>query len=93
LFCVFKGIEASEAKTEINNIVQELRLFTFLDNQVCNLSGGQQRRVAVAIALLGKCDYVVLDEPTAGLDPTSRRELWDILKKIKFNRKVLMATH
>jgi len=53
LFCVFKGIEAIEAKTDIDNIVQELRLSSFLDNQVSNLSGGQQRRVAVAIALLG----------------------------------------
>jgi len=93
LFSVFKGLIASEIQVEIDKIVQELRLHTFLDKQASNLSGGQQRRLAIAVALLGNCDFVVLDEPTAGLDPTSRRELWDLLKKTKYNRKILMSTH
>jgi len=83
LFSVFKGLSSSEIKVEIDKIIQELRLHTFIHKQACNLSGGQQRRLAIAVALLGKCDFVVLDEPTAGLDPTSRRELWDLLKKTK----------
>jgi len=74
----------------VNN---ELRLNTFIDKQVYCLSGGQKRRLSISIAMLGESDLVVLDEPTAGLDPTSRRELWDLLKKTKYNRKILMSTH
>jgi len=70
-----------------------LRLQSFINKQAENLSGGQKRRLAISISLIGDCEFVVLDEPTAGLDPTSRRELWDLLKKTKFNRKILMSTH
>lgn len=64
-----------------------------MHKQADKLSGGQKRRLSIAISLIGNCEFVVLDEPTAGLDPTSRRELWDLLKKMKYNRKLLMSTH
>jgi ABC-2 type transport system ATP-binding protein len=59
-----------------------------------NLSGGQQQRLAVATALVGNPDLIFLDEPTTGLDPSSRRELWSIIESFKAeNKTVLLTTH
>lgn len=58
-----------------------------------NLSGGQKRKVNVGIALLGGSKIVLLDEPSSGLDPTARRRLWDMLKRHKQNRIIILTTH
>jgi ABC-2 type transport system ATP-binding protein len=58
------------------------------------LSGGQQQRLAVAIALVGDPELLFLDEPTTGLDPQSRRQLWDVIKDLRDrSRTVLLTTH
>ena len=62
--------------------------------QVGKLSGGQKQRLAVACALIGDPELLFLDEPTTGLDPQSRRQLWDILRALKSQgRTVLLTTH
>lgn len=61
---------------------------------VKNLSGGQKQRLAVATALVGDPELIFLDEPTTGLDPTSRRQLWDIIREFrKQGRTILLTTH
>jgi len=70
-----------------------LNLTNFIDKLAINLSGGQKRRLSIALALLGDSDIVILDEPTAGLDPTSRRKLWELLKKVKLGKSIIMSTH
>ena len=61
---------------------------------VKKLSGGQKQRLAVATALVGDPELILLDEPTTGLDPTSRRQLWDIIETFKAqNRTVMLTTH
>ena len=59
---------------------------------VKNLSGGQKQRLAVATALVGDPDLIFLDEPTTGLDPTSRRELWEIIESFTAAGKTVMLT-
>jgi ABC-2 type transport system ATP-binding protein len=62
--------------------------------QVGKLSGGQKQRLAVACALVGDPKLLFLDEPTTGLDPQSRRQLWDILRTLRSQgRTVLLTTH
>ena len=61
---------------------------------VVNLSGGQRQRLAVACALVGDPDLLFLDEPTTGLDPQSRRQLWDIIRALRDRgRTILLTTH
>lgn len=64
------------------------------DAWIQNLSGGQKQRIAVATALVGNPELLFLDEPTTGLDPTSRRQLWEIVENFKReNKTVLLTTH
>jgi len=64
------------------------------DTWVKNLSGGQKQRLAVATALVGKPDLIFLDEPTTGLDPTSRRQIWEIVESlIGAGKTILLTTH
>jgi ABC-2 type transport system ATP-binding protein len=62
---------------------------------VVNLSGGQRQRLALGISLLNKPKILMLDEPTTGLDPNARREIWSILHKLKddFQTSLILTTH
>jgi len=63
-------------------------------SRVGNLSGGQKQRLAMACALVGDPDFLFLDEPTTGLDPQARRQLWDLIEKFKASgRTILLTTH
>lgn len=68
-----------EAKKNCEKILTQLQLQDKKNDFNCNLSGGQQRRLQLAIALAGNAPVLILDEPTTGLDPENRRHLWDIL--------------
>ena len=63
-------------------------------SRVGNLSGGQKQRLALACALVGDPDFLFLDEPTTGLDPQARRQLWDLIDRFKLaGRTILLTTH
>ena len=63
------------------------------DTQAQNLSGGTKRKLSVALALVADSRLVLLDEPTAGMDLTARRRLWDMLKDYKSDRIMILTTH
>ncbi|KAK3841772.1 MAG: P-loop containing nucleoside triphosphate hydrolase protein [Linnemannia gamsii] len=63
------------------------------DRQVKGLSGSERRRISIVIALLGDNRVIFLDEPSAGLDPEVRRVIWNIVKRVKVNRTVVLTTH
>lgn len=74
--------------------IDQVALGEKADAQVGKLSGGQKQRLAVACALVGDPELLFLDEPTTGLDPQSRRQLWDILRVLRSQgRTVLLTTH
>jgi ABC-2 type transport system ATP-binding protein len=74
--------------------LEEVSLTDKADSYVGKLSGGQKQRLAVALALVGDPELIFLDEPTTGLDPQSRRQLWDILRRFKSEgRTILITTH
>ena len=77
-----------------DDILEELQLTEKADAWVGKLSGGQKQRLAVATALVGNPRILFLDEPTTGLDPQSRRQLWDIVRAFqKKGGTVLLTTH
>ena len=78
----------------VENVLEELSLTEKADAMVGKLSGGQKQRLAVATALVGGPRILFLDEPTTGLDPQSRRQLWEIIHQFQRQRgTVLLTTH
>lgn len=57
------------------------------------MSGGQKRKLSVAISMIGNSKIIMLDEPTSGMDTTARRRLWDMLKKNKSDKIIILTTH
>jgi len=91
LFASFYG----EKKDRVSEVIQLVRLDEKKKSYVINLSGGQRQRLALGIALLNHPKILLLDEPTTGLDPNARREIWQILLELKKNSKtsLLLTTH
>jgi ABC-2 type transport system ATP-binding protein len=82
------------AQRRLDELIARLNLAPFLDQQAMKLSGGQRQRLLLALALVNDPDVVFLDEPTTGLDPQARRNLWDLVRDIKREgRTVLLTTH
>jgi ABC-2 type transport system ATP-binding protein len=78
----------------VGEVMAEVGLTEKRGSWVVKLSGGQRQRLAVACALVGDPDLLFLDEPTTGLDPQSRRQLWDIIRSLRARgRTILMTTH
>jgi len=81
-------------KKRMNNLTEALGLTPFLDYTVVNLSGGWQRKTAIACALMHEPKILVLDEPTAGLDTQSRHMLWDMIRQLnKAGTTIFLTTH
>eukprot|EP00427_Karlodinium_veneficum_P039784 CAMPEP_0169281920 /NCGR_PEP_ID=MMETSP1016-20121227/56577_1 /TAXON_ID=342587 /ORGANISM="Karlodinium micrum, Strain CCMP2283" /LENGTH=364 /DNA_ID=CAMNT_0009370703 /DNA_START=504 /DNA_END=1595 /DNA_ORIENTATION=- len=83
-----------DVQKEIVEILKALGIAVKTDCKCGDLSGGQKRRLWVATALVGKAPVVFLDEPTSGMDPSSRRELWSLLLRMKGQgRTIIFTTH
>uniref|UniRef100_A0A8D3BI65 P-type phospholipid transporter n=1 Tax=Scophthalmus maximus TaxID=52904 RepID=A0A8D3BI65_SCOMX len=88
-----KGLSEAEVRTELDTLLDNVGLLHKRHEQTKNLSGGMQRKLSVAIAFVGGSKVVVLDEPTAGVDPYSRRGIWDLLLKYRKDRTIILSTH
>ncbi len=90
LFASFYGL----SKTRVDEVIALVKLEEKQKSYTVNLSGGQRQRMALAIALLNKPKILLLDEPTTGLDPASRREVWKILNDLKNGEtSMILTTH
>uniref|UniRef100_A0A8B9FQU2 ABC transporter domain-containing protein n=1 Tax=Amazona collaria TaxID=241587 RepID=A0A8B9FQU2_9PSIT len=88
-----KGLSEERVKAEMEQLIQDTGLPHKRGEQTRNLSGGMQRKLSVAIAFVGGSRVVILDEPTAGVDPYSRRSIWELLLKYRKGRTIILSTH
>lgn len=94
VFARYHLLDAAEAERRIAGLVEFLHLGSHRDVPVRTLSGGFQRRVAIALALVARPELLILDEPTTGLDPAVRRALWNAIHELQAaGTTVLMTTH
>ncbi|OQV11711.1 ATP-binding cassette sub-family A member 5 [Hypsibius exemplaris] len=87
-----KGYQESGAHGEFERIIDQIGLRSHADIQSQKLSGGQKRRLSIAIACVGNPKILILDEPTSGVDPYSRRFLWDLIRGLRKGRCIIITT-
>src|SRR5919206_317691 len=89
-----RGESRSVAKEKTQDILHNLELYEAKDKPAMNLSGGMKQKILVAMAMAADAELLFLDEPTIGLDPISRRQVWSAIKRWKKgNRSILLTTH
>eukprot|EP00095_Tigriopus_kingsejongensis_P012217 maker-scaffold927_size80360-snap-gene-0.21 protein:Tk12217 transcript:maker-scaffold927_size80360-snap-gene-0.21-mRNA-1 annotation:"atp-binding cassette sub-family a member 7" len=89
-----KGLDGVDELNEaVEELLQAMHMVAAQHEPVKTLSEGNQRRVCVSLALIGGSKVVILDEPTAGVDPIARRYIWDLISRYKKGRTILMTTH
>lgn len=88
-----KGIRQSVAKQRIDQLLRQVALSKYKKRRMRTLSGGMIRRVGIAQAMLNNPKILVLDEPTAGLDPNERVRFRNLISELSENRLVLLSTH
>ncbi len=87
------GQDSKAAKQSARNIAEQFGLDGIIGKKAKTLSGGMQRRLSIAMALISKPKILFLDEPTLGLDVLARRELWSSIKALKGKVTIIMTTH
>ncbi|CAL8069179.1 unnamed protein product [Calicophoron daubneyi] len=92
-YASLKGVPKEKITDETEKLVQALGFPEKRNDRSKSLSGGQKRKLSVAIAFVANASVVFLDEPTAGVDPTSRRSIWDLITSLKANRTIILTTH
>ena len=93
MFCYFKGVPSEKIEDEINKTLKDFRIEDIQDIIAKNLSAGQRRKLSIAIAIIGGSEVIFLDEPSSGMDITSRRNLWEILKRCTEDKIIILTTH
>ncbi|XP_062985205.1 phospholipid-transporting ATPase ABCA1 [Elgaria multicarinata webbii] len=88
-----KGLSETLVKKEMEQMATDVGLPHKLKTKTSQLSGGMQRKLSIALAFVGGSKVVILDEPTAGVDPYSRRGIWELLLKYREGRTIILSTH
>ena len=93
LICGIHGFSGEKTRAKIQELSDQFALDPVMDRKAGKLSGGFQRRVSIAMALISEPSILFLDEPTLGLDVIARHELWEVIRKLKGRVSVILTTH
>lgn len=93
LICGIYGFSKEKTRRKIEELPKQFSLNTVLKRKAGKISGGWQRRVSIAMALIGEPQILFLDEPTIGLDVIARRELWEVIGSLKGKITIILTTH
>ena len=88
-----KGVKGSERKAQIEDVMEKLKIKDMENRLIRNLSKGYKQRVGFAQALLGNPEYLVLDEPTVGLDPSQGIGVRNLIKSLSKNHTIILSSH
>lgn len=88
-----KNVDRTIATSIVEKTLENIKLLKFRNFLVKELSGGMRRRLSLGISLVGNPSIVFLDEPTTGLDPENKRQIWEILSQCKDNKCMILTTH
>ena len=93
LICGIHGFSKEKTKQRITELSSQFALSSVLKRKAGKLSGGWQRRVSIAMALISQPRILFLDEPTLGLDVIARHELWEVIRSLKGSVTIILTTH
>jgi ATP-binding cassette subfamily A (ABC1) protein 3 len=93
LYAGLRGITKEDAFNIIQDLLFDCNLIEHQNTLAMNLSGGNKRKLSLAISLIGSPEVVFLDEPSAGMDPVSRRGLWQLINEISKSSTIILCTH
>ena len=93
LICGIHGFSKEKTQAKITELSERFSLDAVLQRKAGKLSGGWQRRVSIAMALISEPQILFLDEPTLGLDVIARHELWETIRALKGNVTIILTTH
>ncbi|MBQ5391700.1 MAG: ABC transporter ATP-binding protein [Spirochaetales bacterium] len=93
LMCGVHGFDRQRAEKRTNEMIEEFKLDRIRKKKASKLSGGWQRRLSIAMALISEPQILFLDEPTLGLDVIARSELWDSIRELKGKMTIILTTH
>ena len=93
LMCGVHGFAKDKQKVKITEITELLGLKSVMKKKAGKLSGGWQRRLSIAMALISEPEILFLDEPTLGLDVLARSDLWDLIRSLKGKVTIILTTH
>lgn len=93
LMCGIHGFSKEKIKDKTNKLLKDFGLEKVKNKKSENLSGSYQRRLSIAMAIIGEPKILFLDEPSLGLDVIARSELWEIIKDLKENLSIILTTH
>ena len=93
LICGIHGFSGAKTQAKVQELSAQFDLEPVLRRKAGKLSGGWQRRVSIAMALISEPEILFLDEPTLGLDVIARHELWDVIRTLKGEVTIILTTH
>ena len=93
LICGIYGFSKEKTEKKIRELSGQFELDTILQKKAGKLSGGWQRRVSIAMALISEPKILFLDEPTIGLDVIARHDLWEVIRSLKGKVTIILTTH
>ena len=93
LMCGIYGFSKEKIKIKVAELMEQFELNSIEKKKAGKLSGGWQRRLSIAMALIGEPEILFLDEPTLGLDVIARSELWDTIRTLKGEITIILTTH
>ena len=93
LICGIHGFPKRKTEAKIRELTDQFHLDSVLDRKAGKLSGGWQRRVSIAMALISEPKILFLDEPTLGLDVIARHDLWEVIRSLKEKMTIILTTH